>query len=340
VRVTLRFRALFVALCLLIACRDRAATPGDAASGRPAASSSAAPSASAAKTDASASAQPSASAVASAAASAAEEAAAIDARKVAPFLWRAKKGEKESWLLGTMHVGADAEKNLNPLVWTEFAKATTFAMECDTTSVSPFKISQLAVLPEGQTLDHKLSAKGYAKLQEIIGGGLKGAMLNRYRPWFAASLAEQTLAPPGTPMDLVFQEKATAAKKKMVYLETVEQQIDVLDRALSAEVLEDTLQDWPKAEKAMKEMIAAYLRGDVETTERLAFDPEDVKKHAKLYDLTITRRNLSWMPAIEKMCADGNAFIAVGAGHMLGEKGLLAMLEKKGYAIDRMTPGE
>ncbi len=274
---------------------------------------------------------------ASAAPSAEPAPAPVTAR---PFMWRVKKGEHVSWLFGTIHVGADAETQLNPVVWKHFAEAKAFAMECDASSVSPMEVAKLAMLPDGQTLDQKLSPASWKKLQELLGSGLVGLSLNHYRPWFAAALAEQKLAPAGTPMDLVFQKKAMSAKKQMLYFETVNEQIDMLDRAMTVEVLEDTLKEWDKAGRMMKGMIDAYVKGDVGEMEKLAFDPEDVKKHARMYELTLTKRNENWLPKLEKLCDAGDAFVAVGAGHLLGDKGLVAQLAKRGYEVERANASE
>src|SRR5690242_8481452 len=63
-------------------------------------------------------------ATASASSSASAVADAPDPKTVRPFLWRVEKGGKVSWLFGTMHLGADAEKQLNPVVWQRFEAAT------------------------------------------------------------------------------------------------------------------------------------------------------------------------------------------------------------------------
>jgi uncharacterized protein YbaP (TraB family) len=318
------YRFLVLAIAFVVSCKETP-KPRPVVSATAEQSRSQSPVASIAPT---VSAAPSASAVAS-------PEVAPDPRTVRPFLWQVKKGALISWLFGTIHLGADAEKQLNPVVWKRFDESATFAMEADVGALSPFEAAKLAMLPEGETLQQKLSPDGWKKLNELIGGGLTGMSLPRYRPWFAFAAVTQTLVPTGAPMDLTLQQKATASGKKLVYLETAMEQIAMLDKAITAAVLEDMLKEFDKAERMMKGMIDSYLRGDVDALEKLAFDPEELKKRRAMFELTLTNRNKAWLPAVDKLCAKGGAFIAVGAGHLVGELGLVALLKGKGYTVER-----
>lgn len=51
----------------------------------------------------------------------------------------------------------------------------------------------------------------------------------------------------------------------------------------------------------------------------------------------VFRRNADWIPKLDKIFAAGNAFIAVGADHLSGPRGLVALLEKRGYKLTRIT---
>jgi uncharacterized protein YbaP (TraB family) len=60
-------------------------------------------------------------------------------------------------------------------------------------------------------------------------------------------------------------------------------------------------------------------------------------RHQELFDTFYKRlvddRNLLMVKRMEKHVQQGNSFIAVGALHLPGEKGLLKLLEKKGYNV-------
>ena len=54
-------------------------------------------------------------------------------------------------------------------------------------------------------------------------------------------------------------------------------------------------------------------------------------------DLMVFQRNASWIPQLEKLFADGDVFVAVGADHLIGDKGVVALLRKRGFTATRVT---
>ncbi|MBW2454102.1 MAG: TraB/GumN family protein [Deltaproteobacteria bacterium] len=307
-----------------VGCKDAPAGAGGAASGS--ANPSVAPTTSA-------------SALGTASASAAPAASAVDldpAAAARPFLWVVPHEKGNSYLFGTMHLGADAERQLNPVVWEKLAETSTFIMEADVGSANPITMMKAAMLPADQSLDTLLGPVLWQKLVKQVGGTVPEMALKRFKPWFAVVTITQTLLPPGTPMDLVFQQKAKAQGKELHYLEELNDQIKLFDEAMTVALLKDTIQEMDKEKTQLIGLQKAYLKGDTIGAKKLLFDPADMKKYPKLYDVFFYRRNAAWMPMLEKHIGQGNAFIAVGAGHMLGEKGLIDLLKKKGIHPKRV----
>jgi uncharacterized protein len=71
-----------------------------------------------------------------------------------------------------------------------------------------------------------------------------------------------------------------------------------------------------------------YIAGDVPALTRMLVIRE------RTGDL-LDERNRRWLPQIERYLANRGAFIAVGLGHLLGDGGLLAALERAGYLVER-----
>ena len=276
----------------------------------------------------------------SAAATGTASAATLDSTAGArPFLWIIPGDKGASYLFGTMHLGADAERQLNPIVWEKLAETTTFIMEADVGSANPLTMMKAAMLPANQSLDTMLGPDLWKKLVKQVGGAVPEMALKRFKPWFAVVTITQTLLPPGTPMDLVFQQKAKAQGKEMLYLEELNDQIKLFDEAMTVALLKDTIKEMDKEKQQLIGLQTAYLRGDPRGAAKLLFDPEDMKKYPKLYEVFFYRRNAEWMPIIEKHIKQGKTFIAVGAGHLLGDKGLLARLTQKGMSPKRILLG-
>jgi uncharacterized protein YbaP (TraB family) len=82
-------------------------------------------------------------------------------------------------------------------------------------------------------------------------------------------------------------------------------------------------------------MEAAWLAGDAKKLYALTFAKKD-RKVPEFFDVIITRRNANWVPQIETMMkTPGIYFVAVGAGHLIGEGGLPVLLAQRGYKVSR-----
>ena len=102
------------------------------------------------------------------------------------------------------------------------------------------------------------------------------------------------------------------------------------------DVLKDFLSDVPAQKKKLEDLTAAYVAGNLAGLEAIVFDEEEMAKFPKMMEILLDRRNQDWVPKIEKRIAAGNVFIAVGAAHLIGEKGVVKLLEKKGHSVKRV----
>ncbi len=324
-------RLALVTLLLLLfgqACSDRASS-GAGSSG----ASAAAPSSTEEPPRASAAA--SASAGASAAPT---NSARAEAPRAPPFLFSTRLGGKTSYLFGTMHLGADAEKELHPVVFEKLDSARVVVFEADAFDVDPFEALELAKLPPGQTVHDKLGPGRWEKLVDRVGGILMPeSTLRQFKPWFLVSLLIQDMLPRTEPMDGVLFARAKRAGKEIVFLETIKEQIKMIEGAMDVKLLDDTLGDLPLAEKMLGDLATAYKSGDVDALTRLSFDPVEMKKHPAMFESLLFERNRRWVPKLAPLLERGDVFVAVGAAHLLGNKSVQALLVKKGYESARVA---
>jgi uncharacterized protein len=63
---------------------------------------------------------------------------------------------------------------------------------------------------------------------------------------------------------------------------------------------------------------------------------KDLEQEAQLYQRLLVERNKNWLPKLEALFARKSAaFVVVGAAHLVGPDGLVAMLKAKGYAVEQ-----
>lgn len=252
-----------------------------------------------------------------------------------PLLWVVGGPNGPSYLLGTMHLGVDVERHVHPIVLERLDASKLFVMETDVSDVDPFEMSMLAELPAGKSLDEMFTKAQWDGLSKIV--PLPPDGIRRYRPWFILVVIAQSLLPSTQPMDAVLQRRAKSAGMQLEYLEDWKYQIDVLDEVIGAADLIDIVDNYDDTRQELVDLAAGYVAGDAAVIEKIMYDPEKYEKNPKVLDILIIRRNREWIPKLEGYLEKGDAFIAVGVGHLVGDRGVVAMLRKRGYKVARLT---
>jgi uncharacterized protein YbaP (TraB family) len=164
-------------------------------------------------------------------------------------------------------------------------------------------------------------------------------MVRMMRPW----MAEITLSgmdlqhagfDPELGVDVHYRRKAETNGMALSMLETPAEQIDYLaGLPLDIQVtqLRKTLEDGDTELKEVREIAAAWRAGDAAGIERLLL--KGIKDSPAFYQSLVVDRNRRWIPRIESCISSGSCFVVVGAAHMVGTEGLIAMLRQKGYKI-------
>jgi uncharacterized protein YbaP (TraB family) len=166
------------------------------------------------------------------------------------------------------------------------------------------------------------------------------------------SVLEDQLKNPGrTPLDVLLASRAGALGKKTGGLETIAEQFAALNAFTTDEqitMLRDSLRQLKEKRKAgtdpTTEMTTAYLTGDLAAVDELLnsyMRSGDKVVGEKFIRILLTERNLRMVDrAVAKIRAEPDKafFFAVGAGHLLGETGILRLLEKAGFKVVRVEP--
>jgi len=100
-------------------------------------------------------------------------------------------------------------------------------------------------------------------------------------------------------------------------------------------LLAETLKELDTQQADVTRLANAWKNGDAATVERIVL--QDLKSEPRLYQRMLVDRNRDWLPKIEALVAKGSRpFIVVGAAHLVGADGLLAMLRGRGFTIEQM----
>lgn len=136
--------------------------------------------------------------------------------------------------------------------------------------------------------------------------------------------------------DNFLAQTAVANKMPVLGLESVEEQIAVIDSvSLDDQIkdLNDIAANPQKSIDEFKELYRTYLTQNSDTI--YSFAAVQLKALGYSQTKMLDRRNVNWIPVIEKNIAAAPSFIAVGGGHLGGESGVINLLRLKGY---RLTP--
>jgi uncharacterized protein YbaP (TraB family) len=249
-----------------------------------------------------------------------------------------------SYLFGTFHLVGKSHTDTLINVMDKFKASTLLIGEVILDSAA-FKKVMAASMLQGTTLelllDEDLFSRTSTWLQEMTGHDLH--MLNHVNPLtvqiYIMMLLQQKYSPVSNPaaetaMDQYFQQIAREQGKTMVGLETIEDQIhvvfDQLSYARQAELLGAYVKERDKAYDELVAMNRAYATGDLPALERMVHDEHysDSELDQMLY-----HRNQNWMRQLPTLFQQGRAFVAVGAMHLTGSQGLIALLRQQGYQL-------
>lgn len=277
-----------------------------------------------------------------------------------PFLYRvvdprAPAGAKASYLFGTIHLPDERLDVFPPPLADALASADAVYTEIPMDPGTQLTMTPKLLLPNGQTL-HAVAPRDLCEKVEGLFAErmLPFAPFSTMKPWVIATqlvlLDKLMVLAVKKPLDMVIYSNATRAGKQVFGLETVDEQLAVFDglsQAEQVEMLRATVQLLEKQKKegrdATEELLAPYVAGDdakLRDAITAGFDPKD-KLSAKLLKRLFTERNermAQRAAARMKGAPDKAHFFAVGAGHVVGDDGVVSRLAKMGYTVARVEP--
>lgn len=255
------------------------------------------------------------------------------------LLWRIdKSGTQPSYLLGTMHTADPRVLRIVDDVRPYLMASRSYTMELIMNGGAFIDSANAMYFNDGTTLESVVGKAVYARaVQALKARGLPTDDLQHKKPWTVLVALGMPQARPGLPLDFALQWQATLAHKPVYGLETAKEQLDVFD-AMSlkdqAAILSATLDQGDNSRGQMARLTELYLHHDLAGLGRLGDeDMPSGKPEGQLMRRLVIDRNRRMAGRLQARLAEGGAFIAVGALHLPGPDGLIALLERRGYTL-------
>ncbi|WP_239618548.1 TraB/GumN family protein [Cohnella mopanensis] len=272
------------------------------------------------------------------------------------FLWKVTGGRNSAYLAGTIHI---ARKEMYPLdedLEQAIEEANYIALELDLTKVDQAKmlemVNEKALLTDGTSLKDHVAEEDYEKFEKILKKSILSAgaaTFDQYEPWYAAMTLESLPAMKymmTDGIDVYLAKQAHKDGKQIIELEDAESQLGIFD-GFSEEMQQlyfhQTVESAGQASIGLKQLLDMWTMGNLKLLETMhdQFEKEGKKSMGDLFDeyndSFLVKRNAGMADKVDLLLSKGEAgtyLVAVGSLHMVGEEGLVSLLQKKGYTVE------
>ena len=264
------------------------------------------------------------------------------------FLWEAKSANNTVYILGSIHLAKPSLYPLDKRIEDAFKRSNTLVVEVNIEAFDPITLQQTfmerGIYSDGTTIKDHLSQKTFKLVSDKLGGSGSLSQMGIFKPWFLSiTLATLELLKlgfdPEYGVDKHFLRKAKG--KRILELESLEYQLSLFDGFTDKQqdlLLFSTLLDLKIIKKEMGSLIKAWKNGNADKVEEILMRGLD--EHPQILPIIekiFYERNRKMVLKIERYLGTNSTyFVVVGAGHLVGEKGIIQLLKKKGYSLQQL----
>lgn len=254
------------------------------------------------------------------------------------LLWKVSnnKGERSSYLFGTYHMLCEEDFEIKNKVKKALGESDEIVMEInfnDPKEMQPMQGMLIAQEPITKSFNGKQIEEFKSGLKNY---GYNLSDVEKLSPMFLYSLLITKFfdcEPHEMKMpDMELMKIAVEADKKVIGLETVSQQAKFFDEYLKPDDILKLVKNFDFHKKAAIELQKVYIQEDLDAIAEAMKDPEQMSKEQ--YIMLLDNRNKKWMDELPQIIDGKSVFIAVGAGHLTGESGLIKLFREKGYRVE------
>ena len=261
------------------------------------------------------------------------------------LLWQVsgKKLKNPSYLFGTFHLLCKDDIKFSEQLKTVLLSSDEVYMEMDmddpSTMLSGFFYMNMK---GGKKLKDLYTAVEYKKVESYFTDsvGIPLMMLQSIKPYFLVAMLYPKMmnckTASGVEEELVSIAKEN--KKEIKGLETIQFQSSVFDSIpyeWQAKELLKNIDSFSIYKKEFDTMLLQYKNQQLPAMENSLAKSEFGSD--KYEDILLAKRNLNWVGQLKTIMKKESVFVAVGAGHLVGEKGLINLLRKEGYTVEPLV---
>jgi len=270
------------------------------------------------------------------------------------LLWKIERnGRPPSYLYGTVHLTDERVTKLSPAVEQALGQAKTIALEVSdisekATSTVIAQSAPLVMFTDGRRLDRLLTDAEYEAVKKIISrSGLPSDLAALFKPWIVTMIlsvsdCERTSVQQGARvLDMKIAEIGKARGLQVVGLETIPEQLQALasvPEAQQLDMLRASLKFADRTNDLMETLVQLYLERKISAAmpfqialARQVGIADDA--FAGFQQKLLVDRNVKMRTAAEPLLEEGGVLIAIGALHLPGKQGLVALLREAGYTV-------
>lgn len=253
------------------------------------------------------------------------------------LLWQiTPKGQKPSYLFGTIHVLCPDKLMVSEVIKEKFNTTSTLFLEVDLDDPDLMKKMLVHMQMKGSQTLPQLLGNQYDSISTIFQSktGMPLTMLNKAKPFFSMTMIYPALlgcVP--VSWETLFQKMAKDKNLNINGLETVEDQMEVFEKIpyqVQASMLANTILQFDSSQHQLNQMLQLYENKDIAALQKVTTGDADFGKYE---GILLNDRNKNWIPVIAAQVAKNPSFFAVGAAHLGGENGVINLLRKAGFTV-------
>jgi len=263
-------------------------------------------------------------------------------------VWKISDGDDHIFLGGTVHLLSKSDFPLPDEFSEAYDASDLVVFETDIAAMADPAIMQSMMAKmsytDGSSIRDHLAPKTIEALETHLSQrGLSLDQFATFKPsmlYLVLNIIElQVMGIDVAGVDVFYSEKASADNKDQLMLESIDEQIDYLVSIgvdNPDKLIEYFLRDIASLKNIMDGILEAWRNGDAESLSEIMIEFM-ANDYPKIYQNLLVNRNLNWLPSITGYFdTDEIEFVLVGVGHLVGDTGLLKLLEDDGYIIEQL----